>query len=207
MPSSTFFNLPEEKRKKLLDAARAEFARVPFPDASINQIIRAAEIPRGSFYQYFHDKEELFRYLVGDFGEQLVSAMEALLEKHGGDVFAALPELFDRILAECRDPVSKPIYQGIIQIVRNNQELGHSILADGEAQKGSVCRLCAKLDGNLLDLRGERDLKDMLLLLGGVTGPIVIQGILAEDPDEVRRSYINILSILARGMRKTSKLS
>lgn len=29
MPSTTFFNLPSEKREKLLAAARAEFARVP----------------------------------------------------------------------------------------------------------------------------------------------------------------------------------
>ena len=27
MPSTTFFNLPEEKRERLLAAARAEFAR------------------------------------------------------------------------------------------------------------------------------------------------------------------------------------
>ena len=49
MPSSTFFNLPAEKRERLLAAARAEFARAPYEDASVNRIIRAAGIPRGSF--------------------------------------------------------------------------------------------------------------------------------------------------------------
>ena len=56
MPSNTFFRLPEEKRQRLLDAAWEEFSRVSFADASINQIIRAANISRGSFYQYFTDK-------------------------------------------------------------------------------------------------------------------------------------------------------
>ena len=51
MPKSTFFRLPEEKRGRLMDAAWAEFTRVSFAEASINRIIRSAQIPRGSFYQ------------------------------------------------------------------------------------------------------------------------------------------------------------
>ena len=37
MPSTTFYNLPAEKRERLLSAARAEFARVPYEDASVNR--------------------------------------------------------------------------------------------------------------------------------------------------------------------------
>ena len=50
MPSATFYNLPEEKRERLLRAAREEFSRVPYESASVNRIIRSAGIPRGSFY-------------------------------------------------------------------------------------------------------------------------------------------------------------
>ena len=48
MPSTTFYNLPEEKRERLLAAARAEFARTSYAEASVNRIIQAAGIPRGS---------------------------------------------------------------------------------------------------------------------------------------------------------------
>ena len=51
MPKPTFFRLPEEKRARLLNAAWDEFTRVSLSEASINSIIRAANIPRGSFYQ------------------------------------------------------------------------------------------------------------------------------------------------------------
>lgn len=56
MPSATFFNLPPAKREKLLAAARAEFVRAPFAQASVNRIIHGAGIPRGSFYMYFATK-------------------------------------------------------------------------------------------------------------------------------------------------------
>ena len=65
MPSQTFFNLPEEKQKKIIDAAIDEFAEVPFAEASINKIIKTAEISRGSFYMYFDDKYDLVMYLLG----------------------------------------------------------------------------------------------------------------------------------------------
>ena len=47
-----------------MDAAWEEFTRVRFADVSINQILRRAGIPCGSFYQYFSGKEELFIYLL-----------------------------------------------------------------------------------------------------------------------------------------------
>ena len=48
-----------------MDAAWEEFTTNSYTDASINRIIQKAHIPRGSFYQYFQDKEDLFWYLFG----------------------------------------------------------------------------------------------------------------------------------------------
>ena len=124
MPSTTFFNLPAEKREKLLSAARAEFARVPYAEASINKMIQAADIPRGSFYMYFRDKEELFLYLAGEYGKRLTALMEELLERRQGDIFAAFLDLFDRVQAEYRDPERSEGCRHVISIVRNNS--GHS---------------------------------------------------------------------------------
>ena len=66
-----FLNLPAEKQEKLLEAATREFSHRPFNEASINQIIKEAGIPGGSFYMYFQDKEDLFRYLLKGYVDQL----------------------------------------------------------------------------------------------------------------------------------------
>ena len=96
MPTQTFFRLPEEKRARLMAAAWEEFTRVSLAEASINRIIHSAQIPRGSFYQYFEDKEDLFFYLLDAlYKECLVLAGEALSEA-GGDLFDATPAVFDR---------------------------------------------------------------------------------------------------------------
>lgn len=64
MPKETFFNLPEEKRQHFLDIAIAEFAVNDYVNASISRIVAQAGIAKGSFYQYFADKEDLYRYLL-----------------------------------------------------------------------------------------------------------------------------------------------
>lgn len=61
MPKETFLKLPEEKKDKIIKAAKKEFERVPLEQASIKNIVKDAEIARGSFYQYFESKEDLLR--------------------------------------------------------------------------------------------------------------------------------------------------
>ena len=64
MPNQTFFNLPENKRKKLTEVAIAEFATYDYNSASISRIVANAKIAKGSFYQYFQDKKDLYLHLV-----------------------------------------------------------------------------------------------------------------------------------------------
>ena len=64
MPKETFFNLPEEKRERIMEAAINEFATHPFHQARVTVIAEEAGIAKGSFYQYFEDKKDLFKYLM-----------------------------------------------------------------------------------------------------------------------------------------------
>jgi AcrR family transcriptional regulator len=64
MPKQTFFNLPEEKRETIINAAVDEFAEYGLENASTNRIVENSGISKGSFYQYFEDKEDVFMYLL-----------------------------------------------------------------------------------------------------------------------------------------------
>lgn len=64
MPKDTFFNLPDTKRGKIIDYAITEFSKYPYEVASISNIVREAGISKGSFYNYFENKKDLYQYLV-----------------------------------------------------------------------------------------------------------------------------------------------
>ena len=64
MPKQTFLNLPEEKRETIINAAVEEFADYGLENASTNRIVKNSGIAKGSFYQYFEDKQDVFIYLL-----------------------------------------------------------------------------------------------------------------------------------------------
>ena len=94
MPTERFLKLKEEKKRRILDAAFREFSRVPFREASINRIIKDAEISRGSFYTYFEDKTDLLQILLRDGSKSLTEELSRELEASDGDYFKALDGTF-----------------------------------------------------------------------------------------------------------------
>lgn len=64
MPKETFFNLPDEKRERVIEAAMDEFATRPYYKARVTAIADNAGIAKGSFYQYFEDKLDLFKHIM-----------------------------------------------------------------------------------------------------------------------------------------------
>jgi AcrR family transcriptional regulator len=64
MPKQTFLNLPDEKRQVIIDAAIEEFAEYGLENASTNRIVANSGISKGSFYQYFEDKQDVFMHLL-----------------------------------------------------------------------------------------------------------------------------------------------
>lgn len=62
MPKETFFRLRDEKQEIILRAAIREFVQNGFARAKISDIARNAGVAKGSIYQYFEDKKELFVY-------------------------------------------------------------------------------------------------------------------------------------------------
>jgi AcrR family transcriptional regulator len=66
MPKPTFFALPAARRDRLVEQALVEFAERSYAEASLSRIARRARIAKGSFYQYFEDKLDLYRWLLTD---------------------------------------------------------------------------------------------------------------------------------------------
>lgn len=64
MPKPTFLNLPDEKRNRIVELALDEFSTHPYRQASLSRIVARAGIAKGSMYQYFENKLDLYHWLV-----------------------------------------------------------------------------------------------------------------------------------------------
>ena len=95
MPKNTFFNLPEEKRERIIEAAIDEFAKNLYHNASITRIVDNSGIAKGSFYQYFEDKKDLFKYILDLGGKKKTRYLEHVLtEIDNMNFFSLIRELF-----------------------------------------------------------------------------------------------------------------
>ena len=71
MPKKTFFNLPSNKKKKIINAAYDIFIEEEYENVNIRMITSKAEISIGSFYQYFEDKDDLYVYLISSIEKKI----------------------------------------------------------------------------------------------------------------------------------------
>lgn len=198
MPTSTFFNLRPEKQERLLTAAAREFAAQPFHEASINSMIRAAGIPRGSFYMYFRDKEELFQYLVRESTEPLLLAFRELLTRSGGDLFNAIPGLCEYLRSHKADRGLGGM--GMLSaIVERNGELQKSCLIDLLDTQAVLAQLAAAVNPDLLDIWEASDLERIVRTVLTVALPLIYDAVHTETA-ESREEPSKTLEILRRGM-------
>ena len=93
MPKQTFFNLEPPKRQRVIDRAVEEFARLPFEQASLSKVVEDCGISKGSMYQYFEDKLDLYLYIV-DLAYEEKRRFVAQAFATGGDIFTVLEEYY-----------------------------------------------------------------------------------------------------------------
>src|SRR3954467_11175564 len=89
MPRPTWANLDAERRERVLHAAMAEFGRNGYSGGSLNVIAREAGVSKGSLFQYFDDKFDLFAHVAEHTSLQVYAAMSSYLDGPAeGEAFA-----------------------------------------------------------------------------------------------------------------------
>jgi AcrR family transcriptional regulator len=95
MPKQTFENLPEEKRRRLVEFAVDEFTEHPYAQASLSRIVARAGIAKGSVYQYFDDKLDLYHWLLThEVARRKQEYLAAAVPIGSGDLFDRLGAMY-----------------------------------------------------------------------------------------------------------------
>jgi len=84
-----FYTLEPEKQQRIINAALKEFAKNGYGRASTNEIIKEADISKGSLFNYFKSKKELYFYLIDYVAE--------IIEKIYDEIDLNVTDFFERI--------------------------------------------------------------------------------------------------------------
>lgn len=197
MPTKAFYNLDRNKQNKLLEAAKHEFSENFYEDASINKIIKEINMPRGSFYLYFENKEDLYLYILELYLKEFKRILLDLLDKNNHDIFKSFICLYDYIVN------IKTIERNLIDkifINMNSKRFEYAIpkLLKKEVD-GSIVN-ATKLKDTLMN---EEDINIVMSLLMPLLF-INVSTVLSQpnNKDLVREFYIKQINIIKKGLER-----
>ncbi|WP_411349830.1 TetR/AcrR family transcriptional regulator [Paenibacillus sp. WLX2291] len=205
MPTKTFFNLPDEKRQNLMNAAMREFSRASLADASIANIIKDACIPRGSFYQYFEDKADLFFYILEEHSASNRELMMSLAVKHQGDLFASSAEFFQSTLHRFMHHEHRDFARNIF--LNMNYKIEYKLILDvkNPTTRQRISEFYRSymglIDTSGLNIHSEQELFHLIKILRAIIIQNFIQFFAGEAQEqEVIRNFTLELELLQRGL-------
>jgi AcrR family transcriptional regulator len=203
MPKPTFFNLPKEKQDLLMNVAKKEFSRVPFYEASISNIIKEAGIPRGSYYQYFEDKEDVFFYLLDIFSQHSYELFISFLKRNDGDLFKSFIDWFKHVLKRFEEPEDRQYIKNAFLNMNYKIEKAFTKNIYGDKVKSRYFEIIEFTDVKNLNISNEEEIYHIFKMMTAVTFQNLIHTFAKELPaHEAIKNYTLEISLLQRGFHK-----
>ncbi|AZU60923.1 TetR/AcrR family transcriptional regulator [Neobacillus mesonae] len=203
MPKQTFFHLSKDKQDNLLQAAKNEFSRVPLHEASIANIIKAAGIPRGSFYQYFEDKEDLFYYLLSQLSQKNHERFISIMKEKDGDIFETFIHSFQFMIKDNRNTEHKNFFKNAFLNMNFKMEntLANNLFEQN--QKNQYFDLINIINRNNLNIQNEEELHQVLRIIMAVTFHNLVQVFVKDlSNEEALKNYTKQIELLKKGLHK-----
>jgi|SRR5699024_5379610 len=83
---TAFHNVASTKQQRIINAAFQEFAASGYDKASTNAIVQEAAISKGSLFNYFYNKKDLYVYLI-DYSVQVIEQLYNQIDFQETDLF------------------------------------------------------------------------------------------------------------------------
>lgn len=179
MPTDTFYKLSLEKKDKVINAAKKEFARVIFSETSIKNIAEEAGISRGSFYQYFESKEDLLSFILEQKSKHIKDNLDQLLDEFNGDIFEIYKGLFEQVTSVdfCKEDLDmmKMIFNHIRICDENLIKIDLFQNSKFDNEEDYYKKIVKKIDFNKLKIDNKKDLMILFRILNGFTKKSIYQ--------------------------------
>ena len=200
MPKETFLKLSEEKKQKVLNAAKREFARVPIEQVSIKNIVENAEIARGSFYQYFESKEDLLAYILKENADEIDTKIKNKIYETKGDVFDAYIELYDLMVKKFVENTEQEFFKQIFINLRLSDESLFTLIKSVKPQ--NIIKYFEMFDKTSLKINEKNDFILICDMLNVITRRAIVKNFKGNSQEECRQNFLKQIDYLKYGIIK-----
>jgi len=201
MPKKTYFNLPKDKKDRIFNAGVLEFSYHDIFEASVNTIVRIANISKGSFYQYFEDKDEFYWYIITEIIFGSVETYETLLTKNVGDFLQTEEDLFNSLLDLFDDTKIRTLLANVYRT--SYMELRSRISNRASTIYINMYDVLMKFGFKGYDIRSKEDFLIAFELVRNVSNNTIISMIVDNlSKNETKELYKRQIEYLNNGLKK-----
>ena len=192
--------MKEDKKEKIEKALIKEFSRNSFEKASISNIILEANIPRGSFYQYFEDKEDAIYYIIDKYLEKEKNKIYQYLLRNKGDIFETAVNIYEDMAKITEKDENERLFKNILQEVKKNNI---NIFGECKEMLRSKRTIEKMINKEELKIENDDDLQYFLKILNALVRAISMEVVLKKITfEEGKQRLIREIEILKKGMKK-----
>ena len=200
MPKETFLKLSEEKKQKVLNAAKREFARVPIEQVSIKNIVEDAEIARGSFYQYFESKEDLLAYILKENADEIDTKIKNKIYETKGNIFDAYIELYDLMVKKFVENTEQEFFKQIFINLRLSDESLFTLIKSVKPQ--NIIKYFEMFDKTSLKINEKNDFILICDMLNVITRRAIVKNFKGNSQEECRQNFLKQIDYIKYGIIK-----
>lgn len=201
MPKQTYFNLEKEKRERIFNAGVLEFSYHQFNEASVNTIVKMANISKGSFYQYFEDKSDFYWYIVMHILIGHVGEYEDILKGYKGNLFRTEEQVFNKML----DVFDDHRYRNVITNVYKSTyiEVVQKISSRGSTVYINMYDILMSYGFKGYNIKSKEDFIIVFDMLRNITNNTIMTMIIDNlTKQETKELYTKQLLVLEKGILK-----
>lgn len=203
MIKKTFYNLPEKKRQRIIDAILKEFSSSSVEKVNVNRIIKAADISRGSFYQYFDDKVDLVEVLTKSFIDISLEGAKQALTEADGDIFYTYNRLFEIITQLVNDEKQRIIMKNLIRNIKANDDLISDYMQNRFKGISELIGITNNFSRDNLKYKSDEDVECLANILTQVLKNAIFNVFVIGKPcEQVAKDYRRKLEIIKTGAVK-----
>jgi len=197
MPKETFFNLDEAKRNKIIEAAKKEFTSNSLRKSRVSNIIKAASIPRGSFYQYFEDLDDLYYYVVNKMFDK-VYKVGAKFSDDTNDIFEFAQITFEYDYNGFVNDMRHDFMMNVFRSIASNVEY---ITTFNKMRRDYIMGILNKMDLSSIRLKNDVDLVKMYRMIQELKRTIIHRAVVEDlTKEEASKEFKWYLDIVKNGV-------
>ena len=199
MPSVTFEKLSVEKKKQIEEAAIKEFSNYTYHDISINRIIHDIDMPRGSFYLYFENKEDLYLYIMDKYISEYIESFIKFLSINNGDIILSFEYVLDRAINYCDNGKYSMLLTKFLRGLTHRISMKTPSVQNIEL----INRILNGINKDYLNDKCPENLFFVLDMLTNILIHSLTEYLVMEMPvDKVKEKYLEQLNIIRKGIYK-----